>query len=138
MLCVGERQCLPFWEHSWEQAVSEQGLATPKSWVVPCISNCCRWLRTCSQTWRRLCDSVPVMSVCEPLSWRHEGTQVEPAVPAENYEDYGSDGPNAYVDLSYSYVARWRAGHPSRDAASLCERPHKGSHFRFLWLLLAF
>lgn len=54
-------------------------------------------------------------------SWNqwHEGTQVEPAVPAENYEDYGSDGPNAYVDLSYSYVARWLA---SREPAKRVAR----------------
>ena len=50
-----------------------------------------------------------MISITSFNEW-HEGTQIEPAVgkkiKARRYEDYGSKGPNAYLDLTKTWVEK--------------------------------
>ena len=49
----------------------------------------------------------PVITITSMNEW-HEGTQIERAVPKQNYLDYGEGGPNLYLVTTAELVDQWR------------------------------
>jgi len=57
-------------------------------------------------------SGAPIISITSFNEW-HEGTQIEKAVPKTiaggyRYSDYGSLGPEGYLDLTRELIERWR------------------------------
>lgn len=43
------------------------------------------------------------------VSYRHEGTQIEPAKPKTRYPDYKPHQPNFYLEKTLEHIERWEA-----------------------------